>query len=123
MNSEEMRRRRKLYLGRRTNAGSTFAFDEMGEVKDPVATICRWANLNLDDGEIRRLVAALRGLVESDGAEDGDGFEPLAERAEVTRGHAADSGTRDREFDRMFPNRRLGPEVPTCAGIAQVWIK
>ena len=62
MSSEEMRRRRKLYL--MTHTRSSMALDELGEVKDPIAAICKWANETLDDGEIRRLQAALGRLVE-----------------------------------------------------------
>ena len=141
MSSEEMRRRRKLYLGRRTNTGSTFAFDELGEMKDPVKAICSWANLNLDDAEIGRLCAALSSLVE--GAEDSDGLRPLHERAEgfaestfkrrdagarqahdealsygqLTRGGADDAG-----YDKLFPDRRrLGEERPIFGKPAESW--
>ena len=62
MSSEEMRRRRKLYL--MTHTRSSMALDELGEVKDPISAICKWANETLDDGEIRRLQAALGRLVE-----------------------------------------------------------
>ena len=44
MSSEEMRRRRKLYL--MTHTRSSMALDELGEVKDPIAAICKWANEN-----------------------------------------------------------------------------
>ena len=76
MSSEEMRRRRKLYL--MTHTKSSMALDELGEVKDPIAAICKWANENLGDGEIRRLQAALGRLIEQGEdtlarAESGDG--------------------------------------------------
>lgn len=76
-----MRRRRKLYL--MTHTKSSMALDELGEVKDPIAAICKWANENLDDREIRRLQVALGRLV--DQGED-DGLRALSPMSGDTEG-------------------------------------
>ena len=136
MSSEEMRRRRKLYLMSHTK--SSMAFDELGEVRDPIATICKWANENLEDGEIRRLQAALGRLVEQ--AKDDDGLRALdvpgyseggptfAERSgRMNSGaQAADSAlvyaSDDESYEALFEDaKRLGEERPIFAKPVERW--
>jgi hypothetical protein len=77
MTREEMRRNRKLWL--MTRKGNTFAFDALGEVKDPVAAILKWANENLSDDDIGRLQTELGAI-----CEDSDGLRPLGRDTEST---------------------------------------
>ena len=139
MSSEEMRRRRKLYL--MTHTRSSMALDELGEVKDPIAAICKWANETLDDGEIRRLQAALGRLVEK-GEDDlpralspvtGDddyskGGPTFAERrTRMNSGaQAADSAlvyaSDDESYRALFSDtKRLGEERPIFSKPAESW--
>ncbi len=57
-------RNRKAYLMTYKATGSTMAFDELGEVDDPVALICKWARENLDGSEQKRLIDALVAIDE-----------------------------------------------------------
>ena len=141
MSSEEMRRRRKLYLMSRTKSGSTFALDELGEVKDPISAICKWANENLDDREIRRLQAALGRLVDQtednghgalspvtgddDYSDEGPVFAESKRKLNAGARQAHDEALAPGvSYDRLFSDtKRLGPEQPTSAGTVQAWIK
>jgi hypothetical protein len=80
MRTEEMRRNRKLWL--MTRKGHSFALDALGEVKDPIAHILKWANENLEDSEIRRLQTELGRIVEQ--GKDSDGLRPLGRDTEST---------------------------------------
>jgi hypothetical protein len=164
MRTEEMRRNRKLWL--MTRKGSTFAFDALGEVKDPIAHILKWANENLEDSEIRRLQTELGRIVEQ--GKDSDGLRALSsvtgddegeysERGSVftetkrelnagarepsgrysagarqaqdaalsyeqlTRGHAADAAPKSSSYNKLFPERRIGDEVPIFAKPVEGW--
>jgi hypothetical protein len=74
MRTEEMRRNRKLWL--MTRKGHSFAFDAIGEVKDPIAHIIKCVNENLSNDEIRRLQTELASI-----CEDSDGLRPLGRQA------------------------------------------
>jgi hypothetical protein len=74
-----MRRDRRLWLATRKKGGSTFAFDALGEVKDPIPHILKWANENLSDDEIRRLQTELASI-----CEHSDGLRPLGRDTEST---------------------------------------
>ena len=136
-----MRRRRKLYL--MTHTKSSMAFDELGEVRDPIATICKWANETLEDGEIRRLQAALGRLIEQgedngpralssvtgddDYSEGGPTFAESSGRMN-SGAQAADSAlsygqlANDAGYDKLFPERRhLGEERPIWQKPAESW--
>jgi hypothetical protein len=76
MRSEDMRRDRRLWLATHKKGGSSFAFDALGEVKDPIAHILKWANENLSDDEIKRLQTELASI-----CEDSDGLRPLGRQA------------------------------------------
>lgn len=93
-------RNRKAYLITRKATGSTMAFDELGEVHDPVALICKWANENLEDGDIQRLITEL-GKISEFGQDDLlEGVRPARRQA----GHAygQDSAMRGDSFEQMF---------------------
>ena len=74
MRTEEMRRNRKLWL--MTRKGHSFAFDAIGEVKDPIAHIIKWATESLSNDEIRRLQQELGAI-----CEDSDSPRPLGRQA------------------------------------------
>lgn len=101
-----MRNRRKAYLITHKATGSTMAFDELGEVDDPIKLICEWASENLDAAEIQNLIAEL-GKISEFGQDDDllAGVRPA--RRVAGHGNGAQDSAMRGDFDALF-----GPSPP-----------
>ena len=90
----------KAYLMTHKATGSTMAFDELGEVDDPVALICKLAAENLEDEDIHRLQMEL-GKISEFGQDDLlEGVRPA--KREAGHGYLGQDSARGDSFEQMF---------------------
>ena len=93
-------RNRKAYLMTHKATGSTMAFDELGEVDDPVALICKWARENLDGSEQNRLIDALVAIDELGQDDLLAGVRPA--KREAGHGYLGQDSARGDSFEALF---------------------